>query len=179
MDNPVKKSPPPPAGDTENTDVKAPRLRRRLGVLLVIFIALAAWFGWTVVRTARQSRVVKKIESVGGYVVYNYDGGRSATPKGPRVVRKVLGDQYFVTLTSAHLRKWRMNEADLADIAAGLQKVGVVDLYLDGLDFGEGLIEPLKPLTRVKRLFIKDRDLTPTGLKQIEEALPNTKVIRR
>ena len=168
-------SPQSPADD--QTAGKRKR-RWRIWVLLAVLAALVLWMNWMMAHAKRQEQVVRKINELGGHVVYNYRGYRMSEPAGPMFLRKVLGDQYFVTLMAVTVRQWRMNVQDLADVAKGLEEVGVRTLYVNTLDFGDAIVEPLKALKSAKRLFIKDEKLSDTGLKQLQEALPNTQIRR-
>ena len=155
------------------------RQSRRIWIIAALLLACGGWLGWRVYRGAQQAKAVKQIESLGGFVVYDYQGRRAHEPQGWPVARKVLGDQYFVTATAAHVRGEQFKVAQLEQLVPSLQSLNLESLNIEGTWMGDGLVGPLCKVTGVRQLYIHDRRLTDKGFKQLKDGLPNTQIHRR
>ncbi|HEV7221052.1 MAG TPA: hypothetical protein VGN42_00025 [Pirellulales bacterium] len=95
-------------------------LQVRLSTLLIFVALLCMFLGWQANQARRQRHVVAVIEKLGGSVEYDYqypagpwrnvldvdytwDCDRSAKPPGPKWLRGLIGDEYFVRVVSANL----------------------------------------------------------------------------
>ncbi|MHC4398485.1 MAG: leucine-rich repeat domain-containing protein [Planctomycetota bacterium] len=107
---------PPDAGKRKST---RRRFQFRLRTLLILMAVFAVWLGLTADRARRQKRAVEAISEMGGEFCYDYqaqpqaDGpGKSYSyrvePPGPRWLRQLLGDHYFITAVRLLVRDQRV-----------------------------------------------------------------------
>jgi len=81
-----------------------------LRTMFVVLTALAVWLGIVVNRAREQQEAVKAIEAFGGSVFYDWQLQRAANgskffqrdgePGGPAWLRKIIGDDFFQTVTT-------------------------------------------------------------------------------
>ena len=79
-----------------------PKPRRRwfqfsLRTLFVLLTVLCVWLAVTVNRARKQREAVAAIEAVGGMVLYEHQYDDSEPP-GPKWLRELVGDEYFVSV---------------------------------------------------------------------------------
>jgi hypothetical protein len=165
-------------GDARKVPSQRPRRNWRVWLLLILFICLANWFALRVDRIGQQARLAQEIESLGGHVTYSYQGERVIEPQGWPLVRKVLGDQYYVTILAAHIGGAKLTAAEMQRLASDFREIGLEQLYVEDVTIGDQILPPLKTLTGLKHLTISDPTLTASGLKELKEALPHTQVRR-
>ena len=81
-----------------------------LRTLFILLTASAVWLGIVVNRAREQREAVKAIEALGGTVFYDWQQqylpngykivARDGTPVGPAWLRKIIGDDFFQTVTT-------------------------------------------------------------------------------
>jgi len=177
MDNPPQEPQQPRSDDAIAKPSSWWRLSR-VWVLLVLFVALANWIGLRMDHTERQARLTQRIESLGGTVAYSYQGQRVREPQGPGFVRELLGDQYYVKILSVNFDDPRTRMATIQELAASPDLVDIDQLHMEKVEIDDKSIKTLESLTSVKQLYISGRRLTSTAIKELEQALPHTKIIR-
>ena len=154
-----------------------PRSRRRLAILLLLLALSGVWLGYRAYRAHQVHAAVTSLEKLGGWAVYDYDGVRRTQPDGPVLVRKMLGDKYFVKVDAVHIGGLTIQEPQIAQLVALLDELPDVDaVYLETLKLGDTSVPHLAKLGRLKRLYITDVLLTPEGSAKLKKALPQTQV---
>ena len=63
-----------------------------------------------VLRARQQQAAIGAIEDVGGTVMYRFERLGEPEPPGPRWMRKLIGDEYFVTVVDVAF--WNPNTTD-------------------------------------------------------------------
>jgi len=152
------------------TDQSKPRrfFRYSLRTLFVVVTVFCVWVGITAKRARDQKYAVETIREMGGWVFYEhqlddrpmtitingklYDRGGIPARPGPAWLRQIIGDEYFTTVNLVGMRGPQFNDASL---------------------------EVVKLLTDLKRLALYDTKITNEGLKKLQKALPNCKMIRK
>ncbi|MGA2616350.1 MAG: hypothetical protein ABSF26_01995 [Thermoguttaceae bacterium] len=149
---------------------------------LLLALALPTlWFGVKMQQAGKQKTVIEGIENLGGLVWYDYqfDGGdiphtEDAQPPGPPWLRRLIGDDFFRTVT-----KLDLTQTEIPD--AGLKKLeGLTDLQ--SLSLGEGVTDAglvhLQGFIQLQTLDLTKTRCTAAGLLELQEALPNCKIHR-
>ena len=135
------------------------RLRSLLVLVLLVSIALSGitWLRVKMQKAKRQRNAVETVYFLTGTVVYDFelDGSGNvvpgAVPPGPPSLRKLLGDDFF------------------AD---------VVRVSFNGSKVGDGELEDLKCLTRLRVMDLTGTNFTDKGVANLQQALPNCKIER-
>jgi len=156
---------------------REPRLRwfqYSLSTLLLAVLLVSIGMSWVAVRMQRARRereAVAAIVKLGGQVRYDYQVPQSgnplpgAGPPGPAWLRKLLGENFFVTVVGVHLENSSCTDADLEYLAVLTQ---LRSLELDGTRVTDAGLERLTGLTRLQELGLDGTLVTGAGLKHIE-----------
>jgi len=94
---------------TDHPNPSKPRRRWfqfSLRTLLVLLTVLCVWLGVTVNRARKQREAVAAIEALGGYVRYEYQYGSGQEPPGPKWLRELIGEEYFVSVVYVVLHNY-------------------------------------------------------------------------
>ena len=168
-----------------------------LRTLLVFVTVCGILFGWiasVVKRIHDQRKVVSRIQNLGGFVGYDYqycDGQfvRDASPRGPQLLRLVLGDDAFArveqvsfihdaTLTPADFEAFNnLPQLRCLDLSGwkvddeGLRRMSAIrnlrDLALSGDKISNDGLDGLRSLTTLRGLSLSDTRITMNGLAQL------------
>jgi hypothetical protein len=156
-------------------------------MLLLVIVVVALWLGWRVDKARRQRHAIAQIEKYNGYVRFDYEyaGGKEipdAQPKGPRWLRRNLGDDYFREVSRVIYVDQPLSDATLAPL---------VDLnlieelrFLVRVHHGKAPVDPppglerltesglsrLEGLTRLRRLEFEDMELTGSMLRRLNHS---------
>jgi hypothetical protein len=159
----------------------------RVGTLLLAVTAVAIWFGILKNRVDRRRRAIEQITELGGTIQYDYEReaarrNRPAEPPGPRWLRKLIGDELFVTVAAISLDDLTLSDADLEQLSIftrakylGLRNTQVSDagfkhlrgwtqlefLQLSGTQIGDEGLAHLDRCGRLEYLYL-NRTLIPT-----------------
>lgn len=164
----------------KSVEAPAPvRRHSRKTILAVALLACVAWLSWQVYRGKRQAAAAAKVQALGGYVIYDYQGKRAFEPQGWEPARKVLGDHYFIRARGAHLKGEQVTSQTLEQIAPYLDQLGLQYLYIEDTRIGDSLVKPVSSVTGLEQLYVQDRRLTDQGYKALQKALPKTHVYGR
>jgi hypothetical protein len=135
------------------------RFQYSIRSLLVMVVAVAVPCSWLAVemkKAREQKKAVEAVRRLGFIDSYDYRIDLGKTPPAPEWLRRLLGDEFFVS---------------------------VVALYATRPQVTDAAMEHVKRLTRLKRLALNDTQLTDTalehlkGLDQLESlTLDNTQV---
>ncbi len=124
-----------------------------LRTLLILLTGSAVWLGITVDRAREQREAVEAIESLGGYVVYDWQApsGNAEQPTGPAWLRRTVGDDFFQ------------------------------DVFKAGFDSSRRPSDILKAIGHLKRLRKLNTVIIPYGtsaatLEELKAALPNSEI---
>jgi hypothetical protein len=172
----------------------------RLRTLLVIVAAVSAALGVVSSRANQQRRAVEQIKSAGGVVGYDFECDEKfnrradPTPPGPDWLRNLIGVDYFATpvyaevhdgndealATLAELPNLRALELtdDLNITDAGLARLKDLSqleiLYVDGCEkLTDASLQHLRKLKRLSALIALGTRITPEGIKELKQAIPN------
>lgn len=162
--------------------------RFSLRSLLLAMFVIAVWLGWLCNRARQQKASVAGITKLGGTIIYDheYDGdqvpfatsigslwrqfsGRElyvldAEPRGPRWLRRWIGDDFFQTVVAVDLSQYptQVNDDDLRHLR---DLVGMRRLLLDNC---EGVtdrgLECIQGLHKLERLYLDGTSITDRGL---------------
>ena len=176
------------------------RLRFQFGILalLLLVVVVAIPFSWlaTEMKWANKQReAVEEITRASGTVSYDYQSDPSgnvipgAKPPGPPWLRKLLGDDLFVSVTRCSLDQSEISDAGLEHIGgltelrtlslgnttvsdAGLQHMeGLLqlqELLLGGTNVTDAGLEYLKGLTQLRWLGVGRTKVSDAGLKYVK-----------
>lgn len=170
------------------------RKRRRLlqfslRTVLVLLTAGCIWLGLKTEQVRRQRQLVRLVKNSGGELAYDYQYEQSPyqanTPPGPKLLRNVLGDDFFSKLVMVSLRG--VSDTDVhyvakqstlrhLSIAGGvsdealesvsqLKRLETLELY-GGRFTGSGL-DQLSKLRQLRRLTIADTGLSEESARSI------------
>lgn len=104
------------------------RTKFSLRALLVVLTALCIWLGVIANRARRQEEALKAIQAADGIVYFSYqlapvdaDPDRfylvdNAAPLAPPWLRRMVGEDYFRTVTTVELNNRNLTQADLAQL---------------------------------------------------------------
>lgn len=143
--------------------MRLPRIKLSLSLrmLLLLILVAALGLGWRVDKARRQRLAVAQVEKYNGHVRFDYeyaDGKEipDAQPKGPRWLRRILGDDYFREVSRVIYADQPLSDATLAPLA---DLSGVEELrFLAGFYHGNAPVDPPPGLER----------LTESGLSRLE-----------
>ena len=65
---------------------------------MVLVTVLCVWLGLVSERARKQREAVEAIEKVGGAVRYEYQSKSGQEPPGPKWLRELVGEEYFVSV---------------------------------------------------------------------------------
>jgi hypothetical protein len=148
-------------------------LRFSLRFLFVMMTITAIYLGMLTVRARHQRAVVAMVLELGGEVRYLHNRPDPQRPKeinvqipapGPGWLRKLIGEDYFVSVVSIYLRGTKVTDEQLEMVA---------DLpYLDNLTLDETPISDqgyahLKKLRNLKVLWLNETKIEDNGLRSL------------
>jgi hypothetical protein len=165
--------------------------------LLLLFVVVAVPCSWlaTEMKAARKQReAVAAIEKAGGKVGYDYEPDPylvpDAEPPGPAWLRKLLGNDLFVSVTVASIiARDAIGDAELEFLeglpqlqelelgggmvsGAGLGRIAelpqIQRLVLAGTDVSDAGLQRLKGLTRLQSLDLESTNVSDAGLQYLE-----------
>jgi len=91
------------------------KLRRRwfqfsLRTLFVLVTVLCVWLAVTANRARNQREAVAAIEELGGSVRYEYQNSFGQEPPGPKWLRELVGEEYFVSVVDVFLHNTKVTD---------------------------------------------------------------------
>ena len=139
--------------------IEQPRwLRFSLRSMFLTLLVAALFFGFVSNRAQRQKRAAQAIAASGGWFKYDFQVANQPVPKGPLVLRTMLGKDYFAKLVQATIVA---DTAYVAD-AYALQRIEIVGKAVD-----ESLLSSFTKLSDLRELHIRDGSITEKGLSEI------------
>ena len=180
---------------TAEVPMNRPEKRKRrwlqfsLRTLLVAVAVLAVLLGLTTDRARRQRAAVRRTRELGGDIRYEYENQKGGQPPGPEWLRRLLGDEYFLTVIGiafgtryltdddleyfkvlTDLRVLRLRNAQVTD--AGLEKLKgftkLTDLELSATQITDHGLVHLQGLLNLESLKLDDTDVTDQGLAHLK-----------
>jgi hypothetical protein len=158
----------------------------RLATLLIAVTALCVWLGIQVNRANRQRRSVAAILAAGGLVRYDFQEQNSlsgkpiadAQPPGPRWLRKLIGDDYFCSVSTVDFatefwgerRERELSKIDDDGLAclASLTKIRSLELGNNKAITDAGLAH-LRKLKELESLWLYRSSVSGVGLNQLSK----------
>jgi len=144
-------------------------LQFSLRTLLLVMTLFALWLGIQVHRARQQKLAVTALmalprASIAYHHEYDAAGNRipQAQPPGPAWLRRMVGEEYFVSVRSVGLPG--STDADLAQLESLRE---LEELVVDGPRFTDDGLSHLEGLSRLKRLALLAPELTDAGLVHI------------
>ena len=139
------------------------------------------------IRAGKQRRIVAEIQGVGGAVLYDFQydftpenhriPGWERPPTPTLIPRLILGDDFFAGVVFVQITSSVFADADLRRLA-GLQELSDLQhLCLVGSQVSDEGLEYLSGLAELRILDLTDTQVTPEGIKRLQEALPDCKII--
>jgi hypothetical protein len=157
---------------------------RTLLIVVTLFAFACSWLAVKIKQASRQKEAVDALLKLGGSVQYDYEVDPKGFPishyyevdskgfpisdakqPGPAWMRKVLGDDFFRTVSEIDLYNSKITDADLVHLKTLDQIYGLTLLETPITD--SGLVH-LKGLSRLKRLSLWVTQISDAGLKQLE-----------
>ena len=123
-------------------------LRYSLRTLFVAVSILCIWLGLKVNAARRQREAVAALTRSGADVSFDYQTANNATsdatPPGPAWLRKLIGDDYFTTVTLVIFERRTIHREDLMQLGRllGLKALVLIDTKF--VDDGSGIERPLQ-----------------------------------
>ncbi len=166
---------------TTETPIRRRWFQFRLRTLLIAIVLLSlplSWFGARLRKARRQKAAMEVVGELGGLVI--------RSPSGmPRFV--VLGEYNFRTSISGVAQTggqpfppgYPFREATCirdGDLAVLTLLVTLEGLGIHCTDVSDAGLTHLQGLTRLKHLDLTDTQVTPEGVKKLQEALPNCEI---
>lgn len=144
----------------EPTNRKPKRRWLQFGIstLLLLTLVCAVGLALIVVPAERQRRAVNYVESVGGRVSYN------ESHLGPEWLRKVLGNDYFQTVSRVTLSPSERTQVSDAGMENLEKMTGLTWLNLGGTHVSDTGLVHLKGLRALKTLFLNGTRVSDAGL---------------
>lgn len=113
---------------------------RRL-VVVGALLGLGIWVGTVVHRARQQQFAIQAIEDLGATVMYRFERLGETEPPGPHWLRKLIGDEFFVTVVDVAF--WNPNTTD-------------EDLKL------------IEPCQQIESIWLEETQVTDEGLKFLQ-----------
>ena len=152
--------------------------------LLVLTVAVAVPCSWMAVKmqqVERQREAVTAIKNMGGDGLYGWEvGGFSQPPEpppGPEWLRRLLGKEFFASVTDVDLAEPRLGFDGLMYLKvpcpdAGLENLkempGLKWLRLDGSQVTDAGLKHVGSLSALETLEVANTGITDAGLKHLE-----------
>jgi hypothetical protein len=151
---------------------------RSLFVLTLLASIGMSWVAVRMQRARRQREAVEAIQSLGGGVFYDYQKGSSicrpqGQPRAPAWLRNLLGDHFFVNVVGVGLCGNRVTNKELSRLKP-FPNLEFVILTCTRID--DGCVEHLLGFPHLHYLEIRYTGITGTGVKKLQQALPNCKI---
>jgi uncharacterized protein len=173
----------------------------RTMLILVIVVSLPlAWLASKRGERRGEQRAAIAIEKLGGYAWHNFDRRTSDDAPGPRWLRFLFGDDFFVHVVGVglndradltdddlvvldslpYVEQLFLSETSVGD--AGLSHLtcmsGLTYLDLNETRVSDAGVAILKRLRRLERLELAETLVTAGGVSDLQAALPNCEIIR-
>ena len=137
--------------------------------LLVLTVAVAIPCSWLAVemKEAREQRAaVEEIRKLGGgvYALYDYEFTSTQQPPGPVWLRRLLGDDCFVSVVKVMLADTRITDVWLGRLKGWTR---LQELELSKSKITDAGLKHLKGLTQLRQLFLGGTKVTDAGLEHL------------
>jgi Leucine rich repeat len=134
-----------------------PWARISIRVMMLLVLTIAVPLGWLVNRARQQREAVEAVQKYGGWIHFDYEFVNGAlipggTPRGPRWLRTMLGDEYFRTVRFVSFEYERSS--------------GKVSRNLN-VEACDELLKKISGLPGLKTLRMKKSQATDEGLRHI------------
>lgn len=136
-----------------------------LRAVLILMTILAIWLGIVSHRARNLRRAVDAIAAVGGSIHYHYELNAGQGPPGPAWLRKLLGDEYFVSPFHVELTGDGITDGFLEEHLAALRTVEY--LVIESLNVTDTGIEHVASLRNVSTLHLTCPKMTDAALSHI------------
>lgn len=154
------------------------RIRISLRLTMAMIVVLGLWMGWLVNKTRKEREAVAAVKSNGGMARYdceNFNGiygkPRNLQPFGPIWLRKILGDDYFLTVGYVNFSdspRTGLRSSAEDDLSFLMKLSGLTVLFLRGTQATEQGLGYVSALHGLEELHIQDaRLLTDSVAKQL------------
>jgi hypothetical protein len=146
------------------------RLKLSLRAMMLVVLLLGLWLGWQVNKAREQREAVAAVQRFGGWVHYDYEfvngkltGGRS--PRAPRWLRRLLGDEFFQEVRQVSLiyddstgkRFDNENVAACDDLLANVSRLpGLTVLLLKDTQATDEGMRHVGKMTDLETLFLSN-----------------------
>jgi hypothetical protein len=152
------------------------RNSRRWPLLLALLLAIpCSWFGLKMEYAARQKEVIEELENLGGLVWYDYQfdadgmpGRQDDDPPGPVWLRRLLGDDFFMTAIKLDLTQTEVGDGELEHLK-GLTQLQTLSLGERVSDAG---LAHLKGLPQLQSLDLRAAKVSDAAISNLQKALP-------
>jgi hypothetical protein len=148
------------------------RLRFSLRTLLLLMLVLGAFFGWfgkIAIQARRQQKIVGMIHEMGGEIAYRRPGKSeflTTPPRGPWLIRDILGRDAFGEVAYIHFRK-DVSDSDLARLV----ELAYLELVIaHGPKITDIGLAHLAGLPKLTSLNLDQTTITKAGLKHLVSA---------
>ncbi|HVW35760.1 MAG TPA: hypothetical protein VHB99_00595 [Pirellulales bacterium] len=167
------------------------RFRFSLRSLMVVVTLLSIWTGYYLDSVRRQRQAVQSIGRLNGSITYDYElleenGIEEA--KWKRWVRSKLGDEYVARVDQIWFcgrdvggggyRCFFWPKSDICDDDLEMFRdlPAITELGLPDTRITNGGVRHLKRLTKLRFLSLTGTGITPEGVRDLRQALPNCRI---
>ena len=125
-------------------------------------------------RTHRQRMAVQAIEALGGSVMYDFEIQGKAEPPGPRWLRSMVGDEYFMNVEEVLL--WDAS-ADDRVVSQLCNLKHVKKMYLQGTQISDASVPYLEAMHELEILSLWKTRVSEDAKARIRRKLPGCQVL--
>ena len=144
--------------------------RFSLRALLVMVTVFAVWLGFRANEAHVQRRVVRNVTQLGGTVAYDFEFEgihrvRNVEPPGPRWLRDLIGDDYFVRVVGVHLVRIDRSSSLAPTLVRDIARLPRLrDLTIFHRDIADDDMEEIAQIGQLRNLKLHRASLTDEGV---------------
>ncbi|MGO8688792.1 MAG: leucine-rich repeat domain-containing protein [Thermoguttaceae bacterium] len=141
---------------------------RALLVLTLVVAILCSWLATETKQARKQRTAAQAVVDAGGNVMYDYQRNRydvTSQPPTPARLRKLLGDDFFVSVAAVDFSSVGVSDDELACIE-GLNRLP--KLVLTGTEVGDAGLKHLEGLTQLQALYLGRTNVSDAGLAHLK-----------
>lgn len=163
-------------------------LQFRLKWLLVFVAVLAAplsWLGWKLEEKRRERWAEGELERYCAYLYVSDDALSNNVPPGPLWLRRLLGDDFFLHVSTVECRSPELARRE--NVGPAIDDAGLIylrylprlrTLYLAECRVTDAGLSHLRPLKGLESLDLRGTEVSEAAVAELRKALPNCEIQR-